>query len=807
MKRFTKILLIFISLLILVSCTGYIETNEYESNDEFETKIIETSSLIKDTVVSFESEGKLISQATIISSLKIGSEYKYYAITINHVLKEHNNITVYINELNKNIKFETIFKDEKYNIAAVTFNSKYKLNTAKVKENDKFNKTYIGQTILTIGTDSRKDNRNNVKEGIVTKTNLNYEDNNISNYFFTHDAAVNYGEKGSPIYDLNGYLVGINIFKTYFLQTPKVKENVLGLNDAINVYKISSLINNIEDISKVDLSLTLEHKESSKTELEERVNSLYNNISSSVVKIQSSTSLYSGLVYNKEGKEYKILTASMDSDNNLEVLINNKSYEVKSVNNIGNNELISELVIETSDELNVYSNNLLNNGINDNLLHGQYLISIGSFDSSYNNLLSFGSLSKDDYQDDVFMHDLKLNGGQIGAPIFNLNGNLVGIHLNKINHITTNTGIIAAEGLSYSYNLNSLNVNKTLTNYESNINHEKKILKVINDVNDAVVTVRTNSGHGSGVVFKKEAQKNGKNIYYVLTNEHVLTNASEIYLDFNNELSIYAKDYQVSFLHDMGVIRFESSSDIKVVNSKVIENKEGIKYSIGQRVIAIGTPESKKNNNYVTTGIIKGSLTSYDGVAKLGVHHDAALNPGNSGGPLFDLEGNLIGLNVAKMTSYTTTELGNVFSERLSISLNINTVAEVFNFQFKIFNYEELGERAARLGVTVVSIEDLLKQRDEAREQGLDNYYDLYEEFIPKVNEGVLITEVDKSYGSYGLLFEFDVIVEINGISVKTNDDVAGELVGAKFGDKHIIKVIRVVDGQEETVTEEIELI
>lgn len=804
-KRITKIILSILFLVTLVSCTGYITTVDYESKDAYETKIINTSEEIKNANISFDSKGTLVSSGVVINRERVGNVYKYFAITINHVLEEEEDIKVYINNTHKDIDFNVIFKDDTYNIAVVSFESRYKLNEAKVKDNNNFKNPFIGQTILSIGTDSRKDNVNSVKEGIVTKTNLTHE--GIEDYFFIHDAAINYGEKGSPIFDLDGYLVGINIFKTYYYDNMSYRENVLGFNEAVSINAISNVIENITNPNEINLNKRSDSIDSNKTELEKATSFLYEKISSSVVQIHSSDAIYSGLIYEKENGAYKIITTYFNSDDKLEVISNKKAYNVVEIKDLDNNKLVSILTIETNDELNIYSDNVLTNNKNENIIHGQYLVAIGSFNKEYNNLLSFGTLSKDDYyKEELFMHDLKLNGGQVGAPIFNLNGKLVGIHLNKVNIIETSNGVIAAEGLSYAYNLNHLNSDFELTDYKSKVEHEKNILNVIKDVNDSVVTVKTDSGHGSGVIFKRDKINKNKYLYYVLTNEHVLKSASEMYIEFNNDLSIYAKDYQVSPLHDMGVVRFESEKDLKIVKSKVIDSKKGINFTIGQRVIAIGTPESKYNNNYITTGIIKNNVTNYDGVAKMGVHHDAALNPGNSGGPLFDLNGNLIGINVAKKTSYSSP-IGRVFSERLSISLNINTLSEIFNLNFKLFGYDKLGDRKARLGVTVVSIDDLIKQRDEAREYGMDNYYDMNEAFIPKVNKGVLITEVDKSYGSFGKLLEFDVIVEINGKEVVNNEDVAGELTDAQFGDKHTIKIVRVVDGEEVYKTYEIELI
>lgn len=805
-KTFKKIT-IFITFIIisitLISCIGYEMTHDYVSNDTYETKVINASNKIKNSNISIENNKNIISSGVVIKRDRHLSSYKYLAITISHGLND-NNLSVYINNSFNKIPFEVVYEDLTYDISVISFESSYLLNEAKILKDNKIYKPNNGESILTIGTDSRRDNHNAVKEGMVINENLDYVNDDLNilkeDYLFLHDAAINYGEKGSGIYNLDGYLIGLNVRKTYYSTNNNFRENILGLNEAIKIEKISNLILNINSLNNVNLDETLNLETYNQTNLESTINNIYKENISSVVKIESGSNLFSGLTVLKEGNTYSILTKYVSEDSNLRVKVNDKEYEVKSINDVNNDKLISIIKIETTDSLDVHTNNIFNNGNIETLTHAQTLVSIGTQLDDYGFTINKGSLSKVDYDTNIFMHDLKLNGSMIGAPIFNLNGVLIGVHIEKMNDILVEDGYIAAEGLNFAYNLTNLDLDN-VNEYKSNVLHEENVINAVKKVNESVLTVKTETGHGTGFIFKKEKGETKKHLYYVLTNEHVISGSKEIYLEFHDKTIEYGKDSQVNPLYDMGVLRFESDKDYKVINSNVINNEEGINYTVGQKVIAIGTPENMKNNNYVTTGILKAKVSDYDGMNKLAVNHDAALNPGNSGGPLFDLNGDLIAVNVAKKTSYNTPEL-NVFAERLSISLNINIISNAFNTYFKVVNYEKLNERSARLGITVVSVIDLLNERDKAIEEGRDSYYSLNEEFIPDIDYGALIRDVDKTYGAYGILKEFDVIVELNGKSINTKEDIVlGDL---KFGDIINVKVIRIVDGEE--VTKDLEV-
>lgn len=778
-KRILSTVFILLLSITLVSCIQIERGNvSYQSNDGYEQKIISASKNLSNNNVSISNNGTVIGAGVIISETRNLNLYKYRAITINSLIENKHNIKVFINNVYKEQDFQVIFKDINLDVAIIEFESKSKFKVAPIIKDNKISSIYEGQTILSVGTEQNYEYVDGIKRGHVTKTRINH--NNIENYIFTHDAGINAGETaGSGVFDLEGMLVGLNLSKTYYLDDIDVRENILGLNEAIHISAIIDVINAHKD--QETNKNTVEEKEPFRLEYDDAVHKVYQDAKDSVVKIKQGDKNYSGLIYKKDGNKYFALTKYFEDELNIDIIIGTDSYNVENVSNLDDNRLISILEFTSTENLNIYNNNVLETNKIEELTVGQTLVAIGSVNDSYTNLVSVGTLSKEDYKDhNLFMHDIKLNAGQEGAPIFNLNGVLLGVYTGKTNQVQVGRDeFIAAEGLGFGYNLNNSELELDQTKYESKVAHEEKIINSVARINNSVVTVRTNTGHGSGVIIKENKQRNGTYLYYVITNEHVIENVNEINIDFKDGKSIYAKDYQASPLYDVAVVRFISETKLEFIQSNVIDDKENINYQLGQRVIAIGTPENLNNNNYITTGIIRNNISSYHNFGGLAVNHDAALNPGNSGGPLFNLEGELIGINVAKKPRYVTFK-GEVFSERLSIALNINTVSKVLNTSFNKLSYKDLAPRIPKIGVTVINVKDVPNE-----DQGL----------LPDVSSGVLILEIDPGYDAYGKLLQYDVIVAINDLVVNASDDIVKILKSGTIGDDFKIRVARKTNG------------
>lgn len=189
---------------------------------------------------------------------------------------------------------------------------------------------------------------------------------------------------------------------------------------------------------------------------------------------------------------------------------------------------------------------------------------------------------------------------------------------------------------------------------------EGSIADIADKVSDSVVSIVTSikttdffgqssnaSAAGTGVIVSSDG--------YILTNKHVISGASEVHV-ITDDGTTYEKVEVVATdpLNDIAFLKIKDAADLPAAtlgDSKTI--------SVGQQVIAIGNALGEYQNT-VTSGIISGtgrSLTASDGSSYNAetltdmIQTDAAINSGNSGGPLVNAAGEVIGINTATSTS------------------------------------------------------------------------------------------------------------------------------------------------------------
>lgn len=164
------------------------------------------------------------------------------------------------------------------------------------------------------------------------------------------------------------------------------------------------------------------------------------------------------------------------------------------------------------------------------------------------------------------------------------------------------------------------------------------------------------SGSGSAVIYKKEANK-----YFLVTNDHVIENATNLVVVFEKNGLLYEiGDEYIEVLGsdpvtDLAVITVNSLEDFSVVP---LANSYDIQ--LGEFAIAIGNPLGLEYYGTVTLGIISG-LARYvqDGAFNATLlQHDAAISPGNSGGALLNINGELIGINNMKLVDSVVSNIG-----------------------------------------------------------------------------------------------------------------------------------------------------
>lgn len=181
-------------------------------------------------------------------------------------------------------------------------------------------------------------------------------------------------------------------------------------------------------------------------------------------------------------------------------------------------------------------------------------------------------------------------------------------------------------------------------------------------------------GTGSGVIYYKALTEDGSYLYKVITNEHVVAVSEQVsVVAGEEEYKIYDENYEEEIVakligsdadNDIAVLEFVSSREYNAVKFAKIENVKA-----GKFVVTMGTPIDLKYYNTATYGIISRVKAGY-------IQHDAAINSGNSGGPLYDLNGYLVGINNAKLSGSTSS---GVSIEGIYFAIPINIVAECVN--------------------------------------------------------------------------------------------------------------------------------
>lgn len=176
---------------------------------------------------------------------------------------------------------------------------------------------------------------------------------------------------------------------------------------------------------------------------------------------------------------------------------------------------------------------------------------------------------------------------------------------------------------------------------------------IIEDAIKAVVTVRTDVGQGTGFIITSDG--------YIVTNAHVLSNGKELYvLDYEqNKLNTEFVGYNAEL--DVALLKISGTYDY-------LELGDSNDVSVGEKVIAIGNPLGLQFS--VSEGIVSATHrdVSSNGLEAY-IQTDAALNPGNSGGPLIDKNGEVIGINNFKASS----------GESLGFALESNYMTDAVN--------------------------------------------------------------------------------------------------------------------------------
>lgn len=265
-------------------------------------------------------------------------------------------------------------------------------------------------------------------------------------------------------------------------------------------------------------------------------------------------------------------------------------------------------------------------------------------------------------------------------------------------------------------------------------------------------------GSGSGVIISPDG--------YIVTNNHVIDNASQIEVVLNNNESYDAELVGTDPRTDIALLKIKEDSDLPYVP---FADSNSVR--LGEWVLAIGNPFNLTST--VTAGIVSAkarNLNEFDGNPQSFIQTDAAVNRGNSGGALVNVKGELVGINTA-ITSQTGAYIGYSFAVPSNITRKVvEDILEYGNVQRAI------------LGIQVLNTNS-----SEAKEIGVDNI------------QGVYIADIEKGSGAdIGGLKKGDIIKKLDHLSVSKFSDLSGYL-GTKRPDD-VVNVTIERNGNEKEV-------
>ena len=196
-------------------------------------------------------------------------------------------------------------------------------------------------------------------------------------------------------------------------------------------------------------------------------------------------------------------------------------------------------------------------------------------------------------------------------------------------------------------------------------------------------------GTGSGVIISEDG--------YIVTNNHVIKDATEIEITLNNKKSYKAKLIGTDSKMDIALLKIDADEKLPY---SAFANSDSVK--VGEWVLAVGNPYNL--NSTVTAGIVSAKARNLDtsGIQSF-IQTDAAVNPGNSGGALVNTRGELIGINTM-ISSMTGSYVGYSFAVPSNNARKIiEDIMEFGNVQRGILGVEggELNSRASKeLGIS-----------------------------------------------------------------------------------------------------------
>ena len=262
---------------------------------------------------------------------------------------------------------------------------------------------------------------------------------------------------------------------------------------------------------------------------------------------------------------------------------------------------------------------------------------------------------------------------------------------------------------------------------------------------------RTTIGTGSGVIVSPDG--------YIITNNHVIEKATEIEITTNNNKSFKAELIGADKNSDIAVLKIDSEAKFPYIRFADSDETK-----IGEWVLAVGNPFNLTST--VTAGIISAKsrdLNDYDSKNQSFIQTDAAVNSGNSGGALVNIDGDLIGIN----TAIQSTNAGFI---GYSFAVPSNIARKIFE------DILEFGDvQRGLLGVTGQSLDS-----ERSKELGINT------------TEGFYVNDTDPNMGAHiAGIKKGDIIQQIDNVRINKFSDLSGYLNSKRPGDKLNVVISR----------------
>lgn len=339
-------------------------------------------------------------------------------------------------------------------------------------------------------------------------------------------------------------------------------------------------------------------------------------------------------------------------------------------------------------------------------------------------------------------------------------------------------GLFLAYGIIYKF---PAIFQETITKIEKDVTvTDEGIADAVEKVYDSVIVVstyvkKTHYASGSGFIYKIDNDK-----AYIITNHHVVADGDSFEVTYTNGDVEKAKLLGGDQYSDIAILEVETKEEYKAVD---IGSTEALR--IGDTTFTVGAPLDNVYSWTVTRGIISGKErlveisvdNSYNTDYIMNVlQTDAAVNSGNSGGPLCDSNGEVIGVISAKISASGVEGMG--FA--IPIETAIEKAEQIINGESSEYPY---------LGISMYNVTDILS----------NPYYSNYLK-DSEITSGVMVIDVEKnSSADNGGIESGDIILEINGKKISNVAYLRYELYKHDIGDTIEITIER--EGKEKNLS------